>query len=336
MATKGYQSYHGRTPGWKKLLIVILLLILIAAGVFLVLQNYQVFDGNGMHFRPPWSAQQQNEPSSEEEENLDDEDVVVNIQEPASSTQELHGRTFAAETLQAETFAALQEGERPVLTMKPANGTLLIGDSAAADMVRQKIASRDAVARISCFADTKKADSDNSMAVMSVSGKAWRDPDGNAWLDPYNPAVTTYLLDAVQSCVDAGFTEIVLDDVQFPNYGRLDRITYGDAANTPQTRTQAICAFLDAVNEALADTDVTVSICLPDTLLENTTDEDAGWDLSAIAQRVDRIYMDVSDQAAADAARTALGALRTDAEPNVFFVAQTTAPITGGSYVIMP
>ena len=55
MATKGYQSYHGRMPGWKKLLIGILLLILIAAVGFLFLQNYQVFDQDGAHFRLPWS-----------------------------------------------------------------------------------------------------------------------------------------------------------------------------------------------------------------------------------------------------------------------------------------
>ena len=333
MATKGYQSYHGRMPGWKKLLIAVLLLILVAAGGFLVLQNYQVFDRSGAHFRLPWT-QQQNEPASGEEEDLDGEEIIIDIQEPESSAQELHGRTFSAETLQTETFDALQEGERPVLTMKAVNGTLLIGDDAATDMVREKIASRDAVARISCFADTQKADDENDMALMSVSGKAWRDPEGNAWLDPYDPAVTTYLLDAIQACVDAGFTEIVLDDVQFPNYGRLDRITFGDAEDTPQTRSQAICDFLDAVNEALEGTGVTVSICLPNTLLENQTDEDAGWDLSAIAQRVDRIYMDVADQAVADAARTALGALRTDVEPNVFFVAQSAAPLSGGSYVI--
>ena len=42
MATKGYQSYRGRMPRWKKILIAVLILILIAAGLFLFLQDYQV------------------------------------------------------------------------------------------------------------------------------------------------------------------------------------------------------------------------------------------------------------------------------------------------------
>ena len=108
MATKGYQSYHGRMPGWKKLLIGILLLILIAAVGFLFLQNYQVFDQDGAHFRLPWAGQTQADPSAEEE--LDDDDVIVDVQEPASVLEELRGRTLPAETLAEEDFASLQEG----------------------------------------------------------------------------------------------------------------------------------------------------------------------------------------------------------------------------------
>ena len=39
MATKGYNSYHGRTPLWKKILIPILVLLLLAGGAFLYCQN---------------------------------------------------------------------------------------------------------------------------------------------------------------------------------------------------------------------------------------------------------------------------------------------------------
>ena len=37
MATKGYNSYHGRTPLWKKILIVVLVLLLLGGGVLLAL-----------------------------------------------------------------------------------------------------------------------------------------------------------------------------------------------------------------------------------------------------------------------------------------------------------
>ena len=35
MATKGYNSYHGRSPVWKKILIIILVLLLLAGGAVL-------------------------------------------------------------------------------------------------------------------------------------------------------------------------------------------------------------------------------------------------------------------------------------------------------------
>ena len=110
MATKGYQSYHGRMPGWKKLLIGVLLLILIAAVGFLFLQKYQVFDQDGAHFRLPWAGQAQADPSAEEE--LDDDDVIVDVQEPVSVLEELRGRTLPAETLDAALDCCLPAGGR--------------------------------------------------------------------------------------------------------------------------------------------------------------------------------------------------------------------------------
>ena len=47
MATKGYNSYHGRTPLWKKILIVVLVLLLLGGGAFLYCQNHLVYDENG-------------------------------------------------------------------------------------------------------------------------------------------------------------------------------------------------------------------------------------------------------------------------------------------------
>lgn len=61
------------------------------------------------------------------------------------------------------------------------------------------------------------------MALMSVSGSTWKDPEGNAWLSPYASDATEYLTAVVKECADLGFEEIVLDDVQF-------RITAGRSA----------------------------------------------------------------------------------------------------------
>lgn len=332
MATKGYQSYRGRMPRWKKALIAVLILILLGAGAFLALQKYQVFDADGIHLRLPGG---ENEPAPESAQPLPEEDLVIDVKEP--EVQELHGRTFDAAALPEETFSALLDEESPVLTMKAANGTLLFGskEDAAADMVRERIAGKHAVARISCFADTQQAGADTTMALMSVSGSTWKDPEGNAWLSPYAQSVTEYLATVAKECADLGFAEIVLDDVQFPDYGRTERIVYEQGQDSDESRIAAINAFLDAVKTAVGD-EVTLSIALPSQLLEDTVNGTAGWDLSAIAQRVDRIYMDAADQTAADSARAAVSALRTDLAGEQFFVAETSQPISGGSYVTVP
>ena len=47
MATKGYNSYHGRMSGGKIALIVALALVLVGAVAYLTLQNYVVYDEAG-------------------------------------------------------------------------------------------------------------------------------------------------------------------------------------------------------------------------------------------------------------------------------------------------
>jgi hypothetical protein len=354
MATKGYQTYRGRMPGWKKFLIALLIIVLCGAVAFIFFQPSQVFDADGVHFQlpkvelpelPQVGGQQVSASDGEAEEPSDlegagqDEELIIDIQEPEPpKLTPLYGRTITTSKLQSGDFSALQEGEEAVVVMKAANGWELFAadaESAEAEAVRQNLTGRSAVAQISCYADTRAADNDNSMAVMSVSGKAWRDPNGNARLDPYNTEVTAYLIEQVQQCVALGFTEIVLDDAQFPNYGRLDRVDYSEGSDSPQQRIDAINAMLEAVKASLGeDSEVKLSILLPSTLLETGRDENAGWDLSAIAQRVDRIYMAAADQAAADSTRATLAALNEEADGESFYVAIVSSPITGGSYIV--
>ena len=110
MATKGYQSYRGRMPGWKKVLIVILVAILVCALVVLFLQHNQVFDSNGSHIKLPFGEKNEPPVSDNVDENQRDDDLIIDIQEPEPQTTELHGRSFDAAVLQNETFSALQEG----------------------------------------------------------------------------------------------------------------------------------------------------------------------------------------------------------------------------------
>ena len=47
MPTRGYNSYHGRRSLWKALLVLLLVLVLTAAGAFLLLQDYIIYESDG-------------------------------------------------------------------------------------------------------------------------------------------------------------------------------------------------------------------------------------------------------------------------------------------------
>ena len=107
MPTKGYQTYHGRTPRWKKVIMILLVIILIAACGVLLLQKYQVFDGNGVHLALPGKEETSSAEPEGGEQSQQPGEVIID--EPEQRTAVLRGRSFDAAALQNETFAALQE-----------------------------------------------------------------------------------------------------------------------------------------------------------------------------------------------------------------------------------
>ena len=80
MATKGYNSYHGRTPLWKKILIVVLVLLLLGGGAFLYCQNHLVYDENGqVRLELPFVSKKELQPSEGEQ---DPNDIDFTREEP--------------------------------------------------------------------------------------------------------------------------------------------------------------------------------------------------------------------------------------------------------------
>ena len=77
MATKGYNSYHGRSPVWKKILIIILVLLLLAGGAFLYCQNHLVYDENGkVHLELPFFSKKEPQPQQDPEKDPEDVDFL--------------------------------------------------------------------------------------------------------------------------------------------------------------------------------------------------------------------------------------------------------------------
>lgn len=74
------------------------------------------------------------------------------------------------------------------------------------------------IARIVCFFDPVLAEARPELAIRTVSGDIWLDPEsGLPWVDPFNAEVQAYNIALAQEALDAGFAEVQWDYVRFPD-----------------------------------------------------------------------------------------------------------------------
>lgn len=91
------------------------------------------------------------------------------------------------------------------------------------------------VASIHTFRDPTYPLSDKTAAIKYMDeGFYWVDDapskGGQPWLDPFSQVAQDYVTKLVDDAIDAGFKEIVLESVQFPEGYALDKIGYGQNA----------------------------------------------------------------------------------------------------------
>ena len=94
MATKGYNSYHGRMSGGKIALIVALALVLVGAVAYLTLQNYVVYDEAGnARLELPFLHRKDKEEPDDTPSTGDRDDIVdtVEPEHPHVKVAALHG-----------------------------------------------------------------------------------------------------------------------------------------------------------------------------------------------------------------------------------------------------
>jgi hypothetical protein len=73
------------------------------------------------------------------------------------------------------------------------------------------------IGRLVCFKDDVSTLRRPGIAARDRrTGKAWRNPTGNAWLDPYSEEAADLLIGVAKAAVELGFDEIQLDYVRFP------------------------------------------------------------------------------------------------------------------------
>lgn len=351
---KGYNTYRGRTPPWKIVLIFLLVAIIIGSVGFLLLQDQLVFDSSGPHIE--WF---ESTPSADAEASAE---VALEIEEPPSAPPKkptiqlatkqppppitvLHGVQLSDKPLTDWSRVAqrLPEGtDAAVVTVKDHLGYVYFPTKveivstmgglkatektavALEDLIQSDTYS---IARMSLLHDSVYTMQNmTDAALCQPTGYVWYDIHNQHWLDPNKVMARQYLCQLVRSCAKQGFDEILLADFTYPTKGKLHKIDYRDA-----DKTAALHALLSELKAALSPYDITLSVELPAEALLGTVDENSGLDMTDVVPRVDRVYA-VADELDIPALEEAVTALSdtTDFIPEV-----SVAPETG-SYVLLP
>ena len=331
MATRGYNSYRGRTSAGKIVLIVVLVLVLLGAVGYLVVQNYLVYDEAGqVHLELPFGHRGQEEQTDKPPV----ENVDIDRLEPESKltpVTALHAVRLPDDCLWwgADYIMNTLAPEDMVLAVKRENGgitydtqvsvpqNVVVERGRPLDCLKQLLASdRHTVGRICCFGDSAYAHGLPETALVREDGGIWYDANGGAWLDPTNPAVLSYITSLVSECAELGFDEILLDWFCYPSTGALDAIANGGSDHT-QILTDVAKSLRSSLPEGVA-----LSVTLRGS-------GDNALTATQLAELFDRIYLPSGEDAAAVQRQLPKGY---DAETRL--VAAAAEAPASGSYVI--
>lgn len=350
MATKGYHSYRGRRSGRSWLLVAVLVLLLAAACAYLFLQRYLRYtDDGGMYFALPFLEETAAEPDVQPESGEEEREMNLVIEEPEESepAEEPYGDRrllgLDAPPADAETLNALlaqAEANGFVCSLRDNAGLVYYASTAA---LRDAVASGAAdaqtlsqlcqemealaVARLNCFHDSYYAWANMETAgLCQGSGYIWYDSLSYHWLDPAKEAARAYVISLAVECAQMGFDELLLEEMQYPASGNLEKISY---AGGEAGRTESLVLFLTELRAALEPYGTKVSLLVDGRLLTAEGDlayaETTGLDLTQLLPLVDAVYTETADL---EAAQAALEALAGEGEAPAL-VSLTAAPAEG-------
>jgi len=334
MATKGYNSYRGRLSARKKLLTVLLVLVLLGSAVFLLGQDYLVYDGAGnVRLELPFLDFFRNE---EDSETGDLGDVDLTIEEPQRPTIDLlQAQELPSDVLNGDIQAKLASlPETVVIQIKQTDGSLTYhptfvtakgvrtGDAMTTANLKAILESdRYTVARISCFADMAFAKADMVGASLQRDDKwLWYDDYASCWTDPAKDATREYLQKICAECVEMGFDEILLDQFSYPVKGRLDRILNVGSIDKTAELTEVLASLRQQLPKITG-----LSV-----VLRYNEPEKTGLTMELL-QQFDRIYVDTGT---VDMAKLA-GQLPAGFDQTTRLVAMVRTAPASGSYMLV-
>lgn len=168
------------------------------------------------------------------------------------------------------------------------NGTGYISDIDAL-MATLKEHNIYTIARIVCFKDPVFAANHSDSALKKPDGTPVTDGHGVAWVNPYDEAVWSYLIEIAKAASDIGFDEVQFDYVRFPIGSDADAADY-KVDMTTYTKEQAISDFLSYACEELHEKNIVVTADVFGTVIDSPTDiVRVGQDYAKLVSIVDAI-----------------------------------------------
>ena len=332
MATKGYNSYHGRASGGRIALIVVLALVLVGALAYLALQNYVVYDEAGnAKIELPFlhkKSEDKGETPSGDDTRRDDIVDTVEPEHPHVTVAALHGTRLPDDCLWwgADYILNTLAPEDLVLAVKRSTGGItyatgvetpqgvVVETGRPLDCLNTLLQSgRYTVGHVVCFQDSAYARALPETALVREDGQLWYDGEGQAWLDPTNAQVLQYITALVKECGELGFKEVLLDQFRYP------ADTEG-VANTAADEAQVLADFAEKLRAALPE-GVALSVVVRDTECLS---------VAQMAELFDRLYVPAAGDLAAVKA-----ALPAGYDPESRVVAMTAEAAQSGSYMIV-
>lgn len=295
MATKGYSTYRGRSPLWKKILIIVLVILLLGAGAFLYYQNHLVYDENGqVHLELPFLQHKDRESTDSDKA----DDVDLEREEPQKPIIEtLHARQLADNVLEGDVASVLSGTDEAVVvnvklpggayayqpTFTVESGTEVAGAVSTENLKKLIDSDKRIIARVSALCDTTFAANhvDDAGLLRTWDRWLWYDYSGQCWLDLSKPATQTYVKQVCKDLADMGVDEILLDNFGWPSYGNLPAVQVAEGTD----KVAVITAFLQSLRETLP------RITAVSVVVSHNTPDYSGL-TAAVLGCFDRVYVD--------------------------------------------
>lgn len=116
------------------------------------------------------------------------------------------------------------------------------------------------IARIVTFKDDPLAHARPDLAIIdAATGQIWHDHEGMGWVDPFRQATWDYNSALALEAAQLGFDEVQFDYVRFPTDGSISNALYS-LPNNEENRTAAITGLLKLIRQAIAPTNIKLSV----------------------------------------------------------------------------